>query len=254
MRLPEQNELPSIATLVPDNMHVGCIMDGNGRWAQMRHLSRSDGHREAEHAVVATIDGCLTLGIRHLTLFTFAIANWNRSDEEVGFLMKFDQWLLHRDRVDAWIDAGVKILIVGRPVDERVPPNKRVLFSQASRRYLQSIQERSADNSKLTLRLAFNYGGEEELRDAAEVYHHRALSGEVLRFEDCLYDPEMPPIDLVIRTSGEERLSGFFPYHSAQAELIFIDTLWPDFRLGHLAAAVLAFSQRKRRFGGSSQT
>ncbi len=232
---------------IPD--HVGVIMDGNGRWAQMRSLTRSEGHAAAEDAVVATVDSCLDLGVRWLSAYAFSTENWSREAEEVGFLMRFDEWLLRKERRDELNEKGVQIRFLGRLDDPRIPPD--------SHDWLLETAALTEDNTRLVLAIAFNYGGRAEIVDAARRLAADGVApGDITeeRLAGAFYAPDMPDMDLVIRTSSEQRMSNFFPWQATYAELVFLDTLWPDFREGHLYSAVAEYQARRRRMGAASVT
>lgn len=244
VRLVERGDLEGIrAGEVP--RHVGVIMDGNGRWAQMRGHTRSEGHAAAEEAVVATVDAALELGVQWLTAYAFSTENWSREAAEVAFLMRFDEWLLRKSRRDELRDKGVQIRFSGDLDDPRIPDD--------SRAWLRETTEMTAHNDRLILVLAFNYGGRSELVHAVNTL---LASGVDHVTEDdlhgALYQPDMPDADLIIRTSAEQRLSNFLPWHSAYSEFVFIETLWPDFRGWHFYSAVAEFQQRRRRKGAAS--
>lgn len=218
-------------------------MDGNGRWATRRGLKRTDGHAAGEEALFDTVHGALELGISWLTVYAFSTENWKRPVDEVRYLMGFNERILV-ERRDELNDLGVRIRFAGRR-DWRVP--KRLIRQQDA-----SI-ELTKNNRKLTLTIAFNYGGRAEIVDAV-----KAMVAEGIRPEDVsekeirkhLYDPEMPDPDLMVRTSGEYRISNFLLWELAYSELVFTEVLWPDFRREHLADAIREFQQRQRRFGG----
>jgi undecaprenyl diphosphate synthase len=223
--------------------HVGCVMDGNGRWAQRRGLPRTDGHAAGEEALFDTIEGALELGIQWLTVYAFSTENWKRPTDEVRYLMGFNEGLLVRRR-DELHALGVRVKVLGRR-DWRVP--RRVL------RRLDETVELTRNNTKMTLVLAFNYGGRAEIVDAVRELVKRGtpadkVSEKTLRAH--LYDPEMPDPDLVVRTSGEYRISNFLLWELAYSELVFTDVLWPDFRREHLFDAIREFQGRDRRYGG----
>ncbi len=221
---------------------MACVMDGNGRWATERGLKRTDGHSAGEEALLDAVHGALDLGVEWLTVYAFSTENWRRPTDEVRFLMKFNESLLVR-RSHELNDLGVRIRFIGRR-DWRVP--RRLI-----RRMDESI-ELTKNNTKLTLTIAFNYGSRAEIVDAANAV---VGSGEALTEKSLaarLYDPEMPEVDLWVRTSGEHRISNYLLWQSAYAELVFIDTWWPDFRREHVRDAVREFQQRDRRFGGLS--
>lgn len=226
--------------------HVACVMDGNGRWAKERGLKRTDGHAAGEEALLDVVEGALELGISWLTVYAFSTENWRRPGDEVRFLMRFNESLLLRRR-DELNEKGVRIRFVGRR-DWRVP-----------KRLLQRIDESvalTAANRALTFTVAFNYGSRTELVDAVKdlVMEGVAPSGiDEAAIAKRLYDPEMPDVDLWIRTSGEHRMSNFLLWQSAYAELVFIDEYWPAFRREHLADAIGEYQRRDRRFGGLSE-
>jgi undecaprenyl diphosphate synthase len=224
-------------------VHVGCVMDGNGRWAQKRGLPRTEGHSAGEEALFDAVEGMLELGIRWFTVYAFSTENWRRPPDEVRFLMHFNQDLLVRRR-DELNGKGVRIRFAGRR-DWRVP-----------RRLLRRIQESEAltrDNRRLTLTMAFNYGGRAEIVDAVRGLVASGVSPSRVderAIRAHLYYPDAPDPDLVIRTSGEFRISNFLLWQLAYSELVFSDVLWPDFRRQHLFEAVREFQRRDRRYGG----
>lgn len=226
--------------------HVAAVMDGNGRWAQERGLKRTDGHAAGEEALLDVVEGALELGVSWLTVYAFSTENWRRPGDEVKFLMQFNESLLVRRR-DELHERGVRIRFVGRR-DWRVP--KRLL-----RRMDESVAMTAA-NRKLTLTIAFNYGSRAELVDAVKELVREGVdpSGiDEAAIAKRFYDPEMPDVDLWVRTSGEHRMSNFLTWQSAYAELVFIETYWPAMRREHLAEAVAEFQRRDRRFGGLNE-
>ena len=223
--------------------HVACVMDGNGRWAQERGLKRTDGHAAGEEALLDVVDGALEMGIEWLTVYAFSTENWRRPTDEVRFLMKFNESLLvqRRDELHA---KDVRIRFVGRR-DWKVP--KRLL------RQIDESTALTAGNRRLTLTIAFNYGAQAEIVDAVkQIVANGTAPADIdeALIAKHLYDPEMPDVDLWVRTSGEYRISNFLIWQSAYAELVFVDTFWPDFRRHHLADAIAEFQNRNRRFGG----
>ena len=223
--------------------HVACVMDGNGRWAERRSLKRTDGHAAGEEALLDVVEGALELGVKWLTVYAFSTENWRRPGDEVKFLMRFNESLLV-ERRDELNEKGVRIRFIGRR-DWRVP--KRLL-----RRMDESVALTAA-NRRLTLTIAFNYGSRAELVDAVRQVVREGMDPSDIdeaAIAKRFYDPEMPDVDLWIRTSGEYRMSNFLSWQSAYAELVFVDTFWPDFRREHLAGAVVEYQQRDRRFGG----
>ena len=228
--------------LVP--RHIGCVMDGNGRWANQRGLKRTEGHSAGEEALWDAVMGGLDLGVEWFTVYAFSTENWRRPVDEVRFLMNFNESLLLRRR--DWLnDLGVRVRFIGRR-NWRVP-----------RRLLRQIEEAEAltcNNRRMTLSFAFNYGGRAELVDAVQrIVEDRVPANKIdeRTIAKYLYAPDMPDPDLVIRTSGEYRTSNFLLWQIAYAELVFIDTLWPDFRREHLFRAVAEYQGRARRFGGA---
>lgn len=222
--------------------HVGIILDGNRRWAKAKGLKTLDGHREGAETFKTVALGAFDMGIECLSAFVFSTENWSRAEEEVGYLMK-----LVTKAVEKYLDdfhaAGIKIVILGRKED--VP--------KAVAEAIARTEEKTKDNTKGTLALCFNYGGEEELVD---VYKHALSQGigaedmtkDVLH--SLLYESSaVPPVDLVIRTSGEHRTSGFMLLRAAYSELYFSDKLWPDFTSQDLQDALDWYGTRQRRFG-----
>jgi undecaprenyl diphosphate synthase len=223
--------------------HVACVMDGNGRWAERKGLPRTDGHAAGEQALFDTVEGALELGIRWLTVYAFSTENWRRPPDEVRYLMGFNESLLMRRR-DELHERDVSVRFVGRR-DWRVP--RRVL------RRIDEAVELTSHNRTMVLTMAFNYGGRAEIIDAVRSMMEAGtpadkVSEKTLRAH--LYAPDMPDPDLMIRTSGEYRISNFLLWELAYSELVFTDVLWPDFRREHLFDAVRQFQSRDRRFGG----
>lgn len=236
--------------MIPDGLdpsriprHVACVMDGNGRWAAQRGLSRTEGHRRGEDALFDTLEGALELGIEWFTVYAFSTENWRRPKEEVRFLINFNRNILHRRR-DELNERNVRIRFIGRR-DWRVP--KRLL------RDMDDATELTAKNTALNFTIAFNYGGRAEIVDAVRSLVTEGVPPEAIderAIRRHLYDPDMPDPDLVIRTSGESRISNFLLWELAYSELYFTHTLWPDFRRDHLVEAIREFQHRDRRFGG----
>lgn len=240
-----------VSRLDPDRIprHVGLILDGNGRWANARGLPRTAGHAAGEAALFDTVEGALDIGIGWLTAFTFSTENWSRSPDEVEFLMWFNEDLLTRRRDD--LDAqGVRMLFAGDMDDARIPDRNRKHMAEAA--------DMTATNTKLNLVFAFNYGSRREIVDAARSLAEKAAAGEIQVGEideslltRSLYIPDMPDVDLIIRSSGEHRLSNFLLWQSAYAEFYFPGILWPDFDRQGLLDAVVDYQGRERRFGGA---
>lgn len=227
--------------------HVAIIMDGNGRWANKRGLPRTAGHAAGEEALFDVVHGALAAGVAWLTVYTFSTENWSRSDEEVAFLMGFKEDLLTRRR-DELNDLGVRVRFLGDRDDPRV--NDRL------RANIRDAEELTAANTAMTMVFAFNYGSRWELIEAARNIAGEAASGEL---DPAAVDEgvvaahlgiaEMPDVDLVIRTSGEMRVSNYLLWQAAYAEYVFTPTLWPDFRTEHLLACIDEYRSRDRRFG-----
>jgi len=229
---------------MPD--HVAIIMDGNGRWAQRKGLPRIEGHRRGSESLKKAISGCLELGIKYLTVYAFSTENWNRPKAEVRYLMGFNRGLLRRRR-DELHRMNVRVRFMGRR-DWRVP--RSVL------KEMEISEELTKHNTGMTLTIAFNYGGRVEIADAVKklLSDHDAgrLKGEKIGPESIarrLYHPDAPDPDLIIRTSGEERISNFLLWQAAYSELYFTPVLWPDFDREHLFEAIRDFQKRSRRFG-----
>jgi undecaprenyl diphosphate synthase len=218
-------------------------MDGNGRWAQRRGLKRTEGHAAGEEALFDTVEGALDLGIRWLTVYAFSTENWKRPTDEVRYLMGFNERILVKRR-DEMNERGVRMRFAGRR-DWRVP--KRLLRHQD-----QSV-ELTAHNRRMTFTIAFNYGGRAEIVDAVRALVAEGVAADKIderAIRRHLYHPDMPDPDLMIRTSGEYRISNFLLWEIAYSELVFTDVLWPDFRREHLFDAVREYQARERRFGG----
>ena len=223
--------------------HIACVMDGNGRWAQARGLPRTEGHRAGEHSLFEVVDASLEIGVEWLTVYAFSTENWRRPRDEVRFLINFNEEILVRRR-DELNERGVRIRFVGRR-DWRVP--KRLI------RRMDEASELTKQNRKLTFTIAFNYGGRAEIVDAVRRIAASGVAPEKITETTIarnLYDPEMPDPDLVIRTSGEYRISNFLLWELAYSELVFTDTPWPEFQRQEFFAAIREFQDRDRRFGG----
>jgi undecaprenyl diphosphate synthase len=218
-------------------------MDGNGRWATARGLKRTEGHAAGEAALFDTVEGALDIGLRWLTVYAFSTENWRRPADEVRYLMGFNERLLVTRR-DELNEKGVRVRFIGRR-DWRVP--KRV------QRHIDDTLELTRRNKGMTLTFAFNYGGRAEIVDAVQALVRDGVPADKLTekaIRSRLYAPDMPDPDLVVRTSGEYRISNYLLWEMAYSELIFTDVLWPDFRRQHLFDAVREFQRRDRRFGG----
>ena len=225
--------------------HVAVVMDGNGRWAQAKKLPRTAGHEAGEAALMDVVHGALELGIPWLSAYAFSTENWKRSPEEVKFLMGFNRDVIRRRR-DELNELGVRVHWIGR--------RKRLWKTVVDE--LDEAVELTKRNTKLNLVMCVNYGGQAEIVDAtrkiAELVKTKKLLPEQITEKTILtnlYESKIPPVDLFIRTSGEQRTSNFLLWQAAYAELYFDETLWPDFNRRNLWQAVLDYSNRNRRFG-----
>jgi undecaprenyl diphosphate synthase len=225
--------------------HVAIVMDGNGRWAKQRGLPRTAGHEAGEASLFDCVEGAIELGIGAISAYAFSTENWRRSPEEVRFLMGFNRDVIRRRR-DEMHALGVRVRWAGR----------RPRLWRSVIRELEIAEELTKDNNVLTLTMCVNYGGRAEIADAAAAIAREAAAGRlnpdkvdehtVARFLD---EPDMPDVDLFVRSSGEHRTSNFLLWQSAYAEFVFLDTLWPDFDRRHLWAACQEYASRQRRFG-----
>ncbi len=218
--------------------HVAIIMDGNGRWAKQRHLPRAEGHRRGVEAVRRVARAARTIGLEALTLYAFSTENWRRSEDEISALMGLMKRFILSD-LDEFAANNVRLRIIG---DYKA-------FPADIAKLIEDALARTAGNDGTTLAVALNYGAQDEIaRAAANAAAKGAVTAEAIAAE--LYTAGMPPLDLLIRTSGEQRLSNFLLWQAAYAELWFTDVLWPDFKPEHLAEALAAFGTRERRYGG----
>ncbi len=226
--------------------HVAVIMDGNGRWAEQRHLPRVEGHRAGIDAVRDTVETAARLGIGVLTLYAFSIENWKRPPSEVSTLMLLLKRYL-RSELNTLLSNNIRFRVIGRM--EELAPDIQDELRQAI--------DRTAGNGGMLFNIALNYGGRAEIVDAARRAMASGLRPEELteeRFASYLYTAGQPDPDLLIRTSGEMRVSNYLLWQIAYAEIYVTETLWPDFRRRHLLEAVLAYQKRERRYGGISPT
>lgn len=221
--------------------HIGFIMDGNRRWARSQGLPTLEGHRRGYEKMKEVGDWCLKRGIKHATVFAFSTENWNRSREEVDYLME----LMHRAltaELHEFDKRGIRLKIIGRR--EELPVNVKDAAKQA--------EEQTANNKEGTLYVAINYGGQAEIVDAVRAMLKAQLTPENVNesiVAQYLYAPEAPALDLIIRTSGEQRLSGFMLWHSAYSELYFTSKHWPEFSEEDLELTLAWYKNRERRFG-----
>jgi undecaprenyl diphosphate synthase len=232
-----------VAALATDTARaIAIILDGNARWAEQRGLPVAEGHRAGTRAVRRTVEAAIDQGLRSLALYAFSTENWTRPPDEVEDLMEIFGETIDRELPDL-AKEGVRTRFIGRR--DRAP--------EALRDKMEGLEAETAENDRLHLWIAFDYGGRGEIVDAvrglmASGATPASLDEESLRAH--LYAPDMPDPDLVIRTSGEFRMSNFLLWQSAYAELVFVDTLWPDFDEEHLRSALEEFARRRRRFGG----
>lgn len=236
---------PKFAGPVPE--HIAIVMDGNGRWANRRGLPRVEGHRVGEQALLDVVAGAIQAGVKHVSVYAFSTENWRRSPDEVRFLMGFNREVLRRRRqqLDHW---NVRVRWSGRK-----PRLWRSVINE-----LQLTEKVTAENTGTTLNMCVNYGSRNELTDAVKRIAAEVESGKLTAkginertIQRHLYVSELPDVDLFIRSSGEQRLSNFLVWQSAYAEMVFLDTLWPDFRRQHLWQAIEQYVDRDRRFGGA---
>jgi len=223
-------------------VHIAVIMDGNGRWAAQRHLPRVEGHRAGIDAVRDTVETAARLGIQVLTLYAFSMENWKRPAAEVGTLMGLLKRYL-RSELRTILSNNIRFRVIGRM--EALAPDVQT--------ELQHAIDRTAGNTGMLFNIALNYGGRAEIVDAARRAIESGIRAEDLdeqRFSSFLYTAGQPDPDLLLRTSGEMRVSNYLLWQIAYAEIYVTDTLWPDFRRRHLLEAVLAYQKRERRYGG----
>jgi len=226
--------------------HVAIIMDGNGRWAKKRHLPRLAGHRQGVEAVRKVTRAARAMGIEAMTLYAFSSENWRRPEEEVGDLMGLLRHFIRSD-LDELVRENVRLRVIGDY--RRFSPDLVAMIDDAT--------GRTAGNTGPLLAIALNYGSQAELAGVARELARRVRDGAMAiedidsqAIESLLDTHDLPPLDLLIRTSGEQRLSNFLLWQAAYAELLFVDTLWPDFDAETLSEAIAAFGRRQRRFGG----
>ncbi|HYD64660.1 isoprenyl transferase [Azospirillum sp.] len=229
-------------------VHVAIIMDGNGRWAKARGLPRTAGHKKGVEAVRRTVEAARELGIGYLTIFSFSSENWRRPEEEVSDLMGLLRFYL-RSEIAELHKAGVRLRVMG----------DRTRLADDINRLIDQAEGLTADNKALTLVVALSYGSRQEIAMAARRLAEEVKAGRLdpaAIDEEAvtarLYTADIPDPDLIVRTSGEQRLSNFLLWQSAYSELVFVDTLWPDFTKRDLEAAIEEFHRRERRFGATT--
>ena len=227
--------------------HIAIIMDGNGRWARLRSRPRTFGHAEGVEALRRTVEAAGDLGVRYLTVFGFSTENWRRPAAEISALFDLLRLYVARD-LDRLVKEGVRVRVIGERSGLQSDIGEIIADAEAKTRH----------NDKLNLTIAFNYGGRDEIARAARRLAEDVALGKVApievtpgRFESYLDTADLPPPDLLVRTSGELRLSNFMLWQAAYSELVFTDVLWPDFGKEALEAAIETYRQRNRRFGGA---
>jgi undecaprenyl diphosphate synthase len=218
---------------------VAIIMDGNSRWARRRGLPTAAGHRAGTKALRRTVEAAIDLGVESLAVYAFSTENWNRPEDEVELLMEIFTETIERELPDL-VRQGVRTRFIGRR--DRAP--------EALRHRMEALERETESNQRLELWIAFDYGGRAEIVDAARRALEAGAELDEKTFASFLYAPEMPDPDLLIRTSGELRVSNFLLWQIAYAELVFVDTLWPDFGEEQLRSALEDYASRRRRFGG----
>ncbi|SDS40110.1 isoprenyl transferase [Paraoerskovia marina] len=233
------------AELVPE--HVAVVMDGNGRWANARGLPRTAGHEAGEAALLDVVAGAIEVGVKHVSAYAFSTENWKRSPEEVKFLMGFNRDVIRRrrDEMNSW---GVRVRWAGR----------RPRLWASVIKELEVAEELTRDNDVCTLTMCVNYGGRAEIADAAAAIARDAKAGLLdprriseKTVQKYLDEPDLPDVDLFWRSSGEQRTSNFMLWQAAYAELVFMDTPWPDVDRRSLWDAVETYARRDRRYGGA---
>ena len=223
--------------------HIAIIMDGNGRWATNQGLERTAGHAAGEFSLSRSIDWALKNNLQWLTVYAFSTENWSRSEDEVDFLMFFNRDILIRRR-DEFNHKGVRFHFIGDLEDKRIPDENKFLMNET--------EEMTKNNKKLNLVFAFNYGSRKEIHDAYTKLNKNSIDQlDEESFRANLLLPEMPDPDLLIRTAGEKRVSNFLLYQLSYTELMFVDTLWPDFDEKELDSAVDEFQNRVRKYGNA---
>lgn len=221
--------------------HIGIILDGNRRWAKEHGLPSLEGHRRGAEVFKEITLNMFSRGIKYVSAYVFSTENWSRKQEEVGYLMKLVVVATNKF-LDEYHQANIKIVVLG----------DRSELSEEVRKSVENVQEKTKNNTGGTLVLCFNYGGQQEIVEVAKRLIHEKVDPDTITpetFDKYLQFPEVPPLDLVIRTSGEKRLSGFMLYRAAYAELLFMDKYWPDFNVNDVEDVLAEYNKRERRFG-----
>jgi undecaprenyl diphosphate synthase len=239
--MPESVAEPDI---IPN--HLAVIMDGNGRWAKARGRPRAFGHGRGVEAVRTTVEAAASMGVKYLTLFSFSTENWNRPPDEVGALFALMRRYVEAD-LKSLHERGVRIRIIGRRDD----------LDDDLKSIIATAEDMTRGNDSFNLTIAFNYGGRDEIVRAARKIAEASLRGELdpamiddTGFAQQLDTHDLPDVDLLVRTSGEQRISNFMLWQAAYAEMVFLDVLWPDFSANHLRGALSEYGNRSRRYGG----
>jgi undecaprenyl diphosphate synthase len=250
LRAPDPHPSGAVPPQIPRELvpkHVALVMDGNGRWANQRGLPRIEGHKRGEAVMIDVAAGAVEIGVKWLSVYAFSTENWKRSPEEVRFLMGFNRDTIRR-QVDYLGSIGVRIRWAGR---------RPKLWASVINE-LQAAEEKTKNNTALNMTMCVNYGGRAELGDAMQRIGRDVADGKLnpdkiteKTIGKYLYQPDMPDVDLFLRPSGEQRTSNFLLWQSAYAEMVYQDTLFPDFDRTHLWRACLEFAQRDRRFGAA---
>ena len=250
VRAPSPHPSGAAAPQIPADRvprHVAIVMDGNGRWAKDRGLPRTSGHEQGESSLFDVVEGAIEVGVRWVSAYAFSTENWKRSPDEVRFLMGFNRDVIRRRR-DEMHELGVRVRWAGRR-----PKLWRSVIAE-----LEAAEELTRDNQVLTLTMCVNYGGRAEIVDAARAMAQDVAAGRLdpARVSEkvltgYLDEPDMPDVDLFLRTSGEQRTSNFLLWQSAYAEMVFLDVLWPDVDRRDLWRAVEIYASRDRRYGAA---
>lgn len=226
--------------------HIAITMDGNGRWAKQRGLRRTEGHRQGAELVFELADYCAEQGVKYMTLFTFSTENWQRPMEEVQFLMNYLPTLIYNKYQMKFQESNYRLRLLGRLA--QVPKKTRAL--------LEDICQTSQEHTGMQIILAMNYGGKAEIIDTCKRLMLKVKQGELNidtfnenDFQQQMYLPDVPPVDYLIRTGGDQRISNFMLWQAAYAELYFTPVYWPDFHIAEMQKALQSFANRKRRFG-----
>lgn len=226
--------------------HLAIVMDGNGRWAEQRGLSRTKGHREGINAIKKTLESTREFGLKCLTIYAFSTENWSRSEGEVSDLMGLMSYHLKKE-INGFVKNGIRLRILG----------DKARLDKKLQKELVMAEEKTAHNDAFFLNVALNYGSKSEIVEAVKNICSDVQDGEIEvdtitedLFDAYLYTKDLPPVDLFVRTSGELRISNFLLWQSAYAEFYFTDVLWPDFNKEELRKALMDYATRRRRFGG----